>query len=213
MTAPVITGLIIEFIAIVVALLYFNKVRSSIYKYFVYYLLFVGLSETTSLIVSFVYRLANHFVTNIYILVTFIFYLFFYKKLFKSKKIKNVITVFIGLFASVYAFEFFSIKDLFFLKIFNYSYVFGSILLVITLILFLIEIINDEKIIFNIKKSLIFWISVGLLLFHIGTIPIIISTKYLNYNHIHQYVLAGLNVIMYGVFSLGFILSDKKYHY
>ena len=60
---------------------------------------------------------------------------------------------------------------------------------------------------------MIFWISIGLLLFHIGSIPIFIAKQFLNYNATHNYILLGLNIIMYGSFIIGFILSDKKYNY
>ncbi|MCF6350047.1 MAG: hypothetical protein L3J23_03330 [Flavobacteriaceae bacterium] len=150
---------------------------------------------------------------NIYFIITFFFYFLFYKKILKkSKNIKRI-----NLFLILYSL--FTIFDLIFLKssftngFITNNIVFGAILLIITLILFLIEIINDEKIIFNIEKLLIFWISIGVLLFHIGVIPIIISSEILKYDGIYDRILLGLNIIMYGSFIIGFICSDPKYNY
>ncbi len=89
----------------------------------------------------------------------------------------------------------------------------GSVLLLTTLILFLIEIINNNKIIFNISKSFIFWISIGLLLFYVGILPIMITREFLNYNGTYTIILVALNIIMYGSFIIGMVKSDIKYNY
>ena len=117
------------------------------------------------------------------------------------------------------AFIAFTLFDIFVLKtdyctnfIIN-STIFTAVLLIITLILFLVEIINNERIIFFIRKSFIFWISVGSLLFFVGIIPIIITASFLNFDGIFDTILAGLNLIMYGSVVFGFAFFDKKYDY
>jgi len=109
--------------------------------------------------------------------------------------------------------DFFFLKTAFFTDFIVYNTVFVAIMLIITVILFLIEIVNNERIIFYIKKSFAFWISVGSLLFFIGVIPIIIIASFLNFDGIFDSILAGLNFIMYGSIILGFLWSDKNYDY
>ena len=203
----------IEILTLVIAILNYHKFKNSIYKHFVFYLVFVVIIELIGFLFGVVLNKANHFIYNFYLFISFIFYFYFYKNIFKNKRQIKMMNVFIVLYIIVYLIEFIFIKGDFFLRLFNYSFVIGAILLVITLILFLIEIINDEKAIFKISKALIFWISIGLLLFHIGTIPILIASEYLNYNNLHKHILLGLNVILYGSIFIGFILADKKYNY
>jgi hypothetical protein len=50
-------------------------------------------------------------------------------------------------------------------------------------------------------------------LFHIGVIPIIISSEYLNFKGLYHTILTPLNIIMYGCFIIGLIKSDLKYNY
>ena len=87
---------------------------------------------------------------------------------------------------------------------------FSSVLLIIILLLYLVEIINDKRIIFNLKKSFIYWISIGAILFHIGIIPIMITSEYLQFHGLYQYIIIPLNYIMYGCFIIGIIVSDNK---
>lgn len=206
-------------LATIISILYYKKFKSTIYKYFIIYLYFTFIIEFLGTISAILYRKESLFVLNtnpvynIYIVVTFLFYLTFYKSLFRNNNNKKTINIFLLLYLLFIPFDLFILKTHFLNDFFANNLVFGSTLLVITLILFLIEIINNEKIVFNIKKSFIFWISVGALLFYIGVIPIIISSEYLNFKGLYHTILTPLNIIMYGCFVVGFITSNPKYNY
>ncbi|WP_147296399.1 hypothetical protein [Lutibacter oceani] len=62
------------------------------------------------------------------------------------------------------------------------------------------------------NKLLLFWICTGTLLFYIGIIPIQIMAKFFNYRGLFDYIILGLNIIMYGFFTIGFIISKKEYN-
>ncbi len=93
-------------------------------------------------------------------------------------------------------------------------YIYGSISLIITVIFYFIELLRSEKIIVF-HRLLLFWISVGLLLFHTGVIPFSIKINgYALIPGIHElflimYILA---IIMYLTFTFGFIWSKKESH-
>lgn len=150
---------------------------------------------------------------NLYSIINFIFFLQFYKLLSKNKRNKKIFSILTYLFIGFVLFDVFILKNSLSNALNIYTLIIGSIFLLITLILFLIEILNNEKIIFNIYKSFVFWISVGLLLFFIGIIPIMIFRDFLNYNSTYAIILVSLNVIMYGSFIIGMIKSDTKYNY
>ncbi len=206
-------SLYFEIIAVIFAILNYKKFKNTHYRFFIYFLIYVVITELTGATMKRVFHVKNHLPYNIYIIVSTLFYFYFYKHLLKNNKIKKIISAFTFVFLGFYLYEVLVIKTHFFNGFYFKSFVVGGILMVVVLILFLIEIINNEKLVFNIKKALIFWISVGLLLFYIGMTPIIISTNILNYNITHISIITLLNLIMYGLFSVGFVLSDKKYNY
>jgi hypothetical protein len=91
--------------------------------------------------------------------------------------------------------------------------VFGSILLVITLVLITIEFLQNPKMIENIERSILFWITLGCFLFYVGIIPILFSSKYYLFNGVFKYILVVLNSFAHFTFILGFMLSKPKYNY
>jgi hypothetical protein len=188
-----------------------KKFKNSIYKYFAYFLVFLCITETLSQI----FNKNNALVYNFYTLIAFNFYFIFYYQIFREQKNKRIMVLFILSFMIFYIVDtLFLTKDLFY-HLLNNTVVFGSFLTIITLIVFLFEIIKNKDIVFNIKKTFIFWVSVGLLLFYIGILPIMITFYYLktDNNQIYSVIITLLNYIMLGSFSYGYIYSDKKYNY
>ena len=90
--------------------------------------------------------------------------------------------------------------------------IFGSLFLIVIILFYFIELLKSEQmLIFH--KSLLFWISVGLLIFYACTIPFSIKMNgYALIPGIHKlfliiYVSA---IIMYLTFTFGFIWSKKE---
>jgi len=206
-------GVLIEVITVIIGFFYIKKIKNTVYVEFIYLLMYVAINEIIAFILVVNFNFPNDFLYNIYDIITVLFYLYFYRAIIKNKKTKKLINYFSLLFIVSYVLEYFFLKFNLLTDNASYSPHFGSVLIIIVLILFLFEIINNEKIVFNLYKSIIFWISIGLLLFYVGSIPIFISKEIMSYNITYQYILFGLNLIMYGCFILGFILSKKEYNY
>jgi len=200
-------------LATFISLFFYKKLKNTKNIYFIYYLVFSFITYLIGFIFKSVLEINDFPVYNTYVILSFLFYIYFYKKLFKNKRNKKIMNLFLILFLV------FTIVDILVLKTDYYndfiinSTIFVALLLIITLILFLAEIINNERIIFFIKKSFIFWISAGSLLFFVGIIPIIVTASFLNFDGIFDTMLAGLNLVMYGSVILGFTFFDKKYDY
>jgi hypothetical protein len=82
-------------------------------------------------------------------------------------------------------------------------------LLIVTIGLFLVEILNTEKVLYF-KRYLMFWISVGLFVFYTGIIPFVLSLNLLPALLSSDSLAINfftLNVVMYTCFTIGFILS------
>ncbi|MCG2461826.1 hypothetical protein K8352_13790 [Flavobacteriaceae bacterium F89] len=95
-----------------------------------------------------------------------------------------------------------------------YSYVVGAVLLICCIILYFIEILGSSKILY-VKEDLLFWISIGLLLFYVGYIPIKLTRYffaienvdvYMNLRRVHLILI----VIMYGCFITGFLWMKRR---
>lgn len=216
---PVTFVFIVVSIATFCGFLYYKKFKGSKYTYFLFYLLFTFAIELVYNVVRVVYLKTDEVIFNtsisynFYLISSFIFLFVFYRSISKNKKNRKLFNVFIGVFTLFIIINYLIFHNGFRLGINIHNLIVGSILLLITLILFLIEIINNKEVIFNIHRSIIFWISIGLLLFYVGVIPIMITRKYLNFNEIYMSILNLLNGIMYGSFVIGFIVSNPKYNY
>ncbi len=91
-------------------------------------------------------------------------------------------------------------------------YISGSIFLIITIIFYFLELLKSEKILLY-HRQLLFWISIGLLLFHTGTIPFSLEINgYALIPGIHKLflIITFLSNIMYSMFTFGFIWSRKE---
>ncbi len=103
----IIIGYSIEIIVITLSIIYYFKVKNSIYKYLFFYLFFIALVEISGNVVRQVFLTSSYFVYNIYILVTFLFNFLFYKQLFRNDLIKKIINLFIIIFIGTFLYEFF----------------------------------------------------------------------------------------------------------
>lgn len=207
-------------LTVLISFFYYKKFKKSIFIYFFIHLYWLFIVELQYNINRVYYlqveeiRLFNFdIIYNINIIVSFIFYFIVYRELSNKPANKVIIKYLIGFFIVFVIFNNTVLGQKIIDGYNTNNFIFGSIILFIILILFLIEIINNEKIIFNIQKYFIFWVSIGLLIFHIGMIPIMISREYLYFNNIYMYILNSLNIVMYVCYVIGMIKSDVKYNY
>jgi hypothetical protein len=210
----------IKYIALTSALIntiFFYKYAGGRAKYFFYSIWFIALTE-------FSYRFlyykvfdqdisTSKIVVNTYTLVQFSFYFLWYRSLIKNKFNKRLILWFLGFF--YIAFVLISIFLQGYTEITqSYVYTIGMILLVVGIILYFMEILSSEFTL-NFARSVYFWFSLGLLLFHIPFMPFMFIAEYLNFNESDPYaiVIFGLNLIMHGCFIFGVLWSKKKYNF
>lgn len=206
-------------ISTIVSLFYYKKFANTKNSYFIFFIFYTFLIDKICYINSLTHFISkdnlhnNNPILNIYAISTYLFFLLFYRHLSKNKRNRILLKYFLIIYILFIFFDFFILKTHFINEIITKTIIVGSVLFLITLILFLIEIINNESIIFNIEKSFIFWVSVGCLLFYVGVIPIMISSKQLFFKGIFEVILNILNGVAHSLFIVGYIWSDKKYNY
>lgn len=202
-----------ELITAIIASVFYKKYSGSFLKYFLIMLWLIFFVE--ALIWTLKRNgiiLQNNFIYNVITSLQYVFYfLLYYKTLTNMVYKKWIMRFLIGFVISVII-NFLWAQKLTVTAVFHsYTFTIGAIFLIVTIGLFLIEILNTEKVLYF-TRYLMFWISIGLLVFYTGIIPFIISLNLLPAmlsTDSLTIIFITLNLLMYSCFSLGFILSNK----
>tara|TARA_R110002049_G_scaffold355_1_gene2091 strand:+ start:2875 stop:3531 length:657 start_codon:yes stop_codon:yes gene_type:complete len=200
----------LEGIAALVSILYYKKVNNTPLKFFPLILIYIFVNEFSA---EYTYR---YFGTNVpqYNVYNIIFFLFFYYVFWsyvKNAKHKQWIKIgaiifILSCFVNVLFQSFVREPQLL-------TYVLGACLLIFCIILYYIEILTTSKILL-INQDFLFWISVGLLLFYVGYIPIKLTRHFFVTQQdlfptlrLVHYILI---IIMNGFFIFGFLWTTRR---
>lgn len=142
-----------------------------------------------------------------FLMIVFFLYLFYYYQLLYVPLLKKIQTIILALFVLNIAVMFYTEDDL--LHHFSFNMLYADILLLLfSIILFLYQTFNSDKIL-EIKNYLPFWISVALLIFFIGSIPILFFRTTVS-ESIYFFILFMLNLISNGILILGLIWNKQE---
>ena len=208
---------IFELLACVTGLFYWRKIRNSFWQWFPVYLGVIFLTEMTGEYLLFVKRdlSANIFLYTYFGIPAqfFFFYWLFYQyfKIKKSNRKWSLISTAIYLVALIADLTYISKHEFYFE---SFSYVIGCLFMLILLLIFLFGFTNEEEIV-NYKKSMMFWVCIGLLIFYIGATPFFaFRSKLYKENtaffYVYWYVQFGLNYLMYLLFTVAFIWGKPR---
>lgn len=204
-----ILSLYVEAIAAIVALIYYRKYKSSYLKYFLFFLWYVVINECLGRYMSTKLDMNNNLIFNLYIFINFIFLFSIYRHYIKKQRTKQYITIFICVYIITLIFSYFFLNENYATKLQVVPFIVGACFLVISVIFYFIEILKSEKILL-ITRNLLFWISVGILLFNVGAIPILIVREYDTGNKVLiQIIFLSLVILLNICYITGFIISNK----
>lgn len=157
----------------------------------------------------------NSWLYNSFKIVGFIIlYIFFITHLQNknSQRIFTWVTVFFLLSAVLNLI----LTDVFFERSSAYSFVTGTFILLTLIFVYYFELLKSDKILYF-YKSLVFYISVGLLLWHVTITPLFIYNKYFTsaspeFVKLHSTILNICNYFLYSLYIIAFIIcaSNKK---
>jgi len=188
----------LKYFPIIIAYTFFTELLGSLIAYNENFQLVFGYEETNH----------RHIIYYIYHLLFFIFFFHVYWKALTEKKQKKVIKY------GAYLFVFINLTNLLFQNPLTdslvYPYLFGVIFLIYCTVVYFIKSFKENSI-GILRYSLLFWISLGLFVFHTIYLPIKIirefySHLYLNFRQLHLIMI----VVMYIIFSIGFIVSKRR---
>ncbi|GAA4278415.1 hypothetical protein GCM10022259_31400 [Aquimarina mytili] len=155
----------------------------------------------------------NHWAYNVYFIISFLFYIFFFKENIHSKKIKLFLSVLMFLYVIA------STSNLIFTNVFfegtsPVTYIFGAILIFLSVMLYFYEILKSDTIL-SFHKSLPFYIAIGAMVFHLIVTPLFIYIQYNSVQNpdfvqVRKIILNSANIFLYTCYTIGFIVCSKK---
>lgn len=200
-----------ECIAAITGLFFLFSYRTKgLLKWFSIFLIYIFINDIIGYNTRHLFPNSNNLILyNISTTLTFLFLFFIYYQYTKEKTNKRfilyfmvlyIITLFISGFYENYLDQLQSIP-----------FLLGSFLLMTSIIFYYAELLKSEQI-QEINKDLLFWISVGLLIYYVGKIPFRMVRDYYA-NHTDFSTLFILNsiftIIMNSCFITGFLIHKK----
>lgn len=209
-------GFIAEFSAALVGIIWCLKIRKfqGIIKWFPIFLLYIFLNDLIGINTKTFFPNNNNLIIfNISTSITFLYYFFLYGKFIKNKNQKKMILVLTIIYLTSLLINGFFENYL--VEYQSIPYIIGASFILINVTLYFIQLLNSEEVLTT-KHNLLFWVSVGLLIYYIGNIPFRIVRNYYA-NLADLTILFSLNfaltIIMNVFFIIGFIWSSNKQPY
>ena len=210
-----------ELLSAIAGSIYYLKYKHTVLKYFLFLLWYITLTEligwygSVNDVFGF-YKDGLSYRTWLYnlqriVIFCSLFYIYF--KYLKNELFKKWIKLFAIVYIIITILNW-SLWQQFLFERSETPRIIGTIFLIITILFYFIELLRSDKIVVF-HKMLLFWISVGLLLFYSGTLPFVLKWNgYMLIPGVHKlflivYILA---IIMYLTFTFGFIWSKKELH-
>jgi hypothetical protein len=203
-------GVATQVVTAIFAALYFYKYKNSSLNILLPFFIYLCLNEYFGMWYSNHINTNNSVVYNLYNIIEITVFITVYKNSLQTIRAKQNLSVLL----LVYYFA--VIINCFFAtftnEVFTNAYLLGTVFIIYAIVLYFGEILGSDKIIF-INKSLLFWISTGLLISYVPNIPFSVVIKYyLNSPTIpYIYDLMFLITILTNLlFIIGFICSNKE---
>lgn len=204
--------IVFNFITAIIGTIYYYKYsKTSVLKYFLLLLYYFAFNELFAKIYSNHINLNNSVFFNISQVFEFTFFLLLYKNSVTKLNNKKWISIFLLTYYISFIINCF--LENFVLDFYAIPYCIGSLFTSLSIILYFLEILNSDKIV-ELNKSLIFWISIGMFIFYIPSIPFwLIRRYYENFTYIPTlfYSIYFLGFFYNLMFIIGFIWSQKQH--
>ncbi|WP_271767290.1 hypothetical protein [Aquimarina algiphila] len=206
--------IIFQLITAIIGSIYFYKYKNTVLKYFLIVLWYIGINDLMG------YILKNQFnvnsvtiLYNLYYLVVFNYLMFLFRSYISNINHKKWVLILIIFYTLSFVINGFIENYL--VEVAITPYIIGASFIIISIILYYVDILNSEKVLY-VNKNLLFWISIGALIYYAGNIPFRIVRNYggeLADASIQFLALCILTIVMNLCFIIGFIWSNKKQQY
>lgn len=155
----------------------------------------------------------NSWLFNLFLIFNFAFLAAYFSSFIENEIIQKVIAWLIILYVLISS-GYLIYTDVFFKYFSRVSVFLGSVLLIISILLFYYQILKSEKLL-KLKGYLPFYLSIGCGIFYLCTTPLFLYTNYLSIEDVvflqfYQYVLFIANIFMYLFYALSFVVCSRK---
>lgn len=202
-----------ELLSATFGVIYWHKIKASHWKYFVGYLFLVFLGELLFYLLYFrgQYSASRILVNNIIIPLEFLFFFWLFYKNGSPRKmvILGVVLYILCFFIEIWMNQ--QGNKFYFL---SFSYSIGNIILLILIFQYFIQLSNSDRILHFFHERM-FWVSLGLLLFWLGTFPYyglfnLLMKKHFELFVSYSWVMIFLDYAMYIMFAISFVWSREN---
>jgi len=207
-----------QFIALATSIIYYPRYNKTYQRYFLHLMAFVVLVELSGFLLSSYENgdqgllkqwtgLDSRFIYNVYIIGSFLFFFYWFSQILeKHQTLVSLFTIGFGI-SIVYCILFIGFFDLIWLLPILVGGVFTIIL---SCLWYAQKLTSDDA--FNFLRSQKFWIVTGLLIFHLGIIPLLYFQNYVIRVFPMSYgaIIMSLNIILYGCITFSFLCLPKK---
>lgn len=199
---------IAELLAAILASIYYFKYKKTPLKFFCIYLWYVLINEALASVLI-PRGIVSYHLTNIYGLITSLYVTWVCLRYVKSFYLNRIIKFLIFIIAITHIVEF-GVKG--FDQPWGISKAVGPLLGVVALFIYLINLFKSASVINPFKETVTYFLA-GFALFFVASPVILIARIYyldnLTMSYNLSYIMAAIAILMYTIFSFGFIYSKK----
>ena len=192
----------------VVSVFYWSKIRNSYYKWLAFYFLYIFIMDLTGACMDILLIPNQRFYDLLVIPVEFLFFFWLFYQYFRSNDSTRLPIICTGIYlVGLLVDMLYFTKHLF--PFSSFSYCIGNLLLLILILRFFIQLINNDAIL-SYKRNMMFWICTGLLIYFLGSLPYYglrntLVYKFPRINIIYNYIALAFDCLMYLMFTFSFI--------
>ena len=197
---PWFTMLIAAFVA---AVWHWPKYKFSPQKYFPFFLGYVVFQEILGSVQGDIQGLDNHFIYNIFIIVSFLFYIYWYSLILRQRKLVYGLGILI-----LGAIGYSLIVDGLFKRLWDIPLYVGAVAILLCSVLYFSSLLQKKEVV-RFYRLQPFWIATGLLVFYVCIIPWFFFEDLEDIINVRTY-LTSLNVLLYLCFLISFLCLRKK---
>ncbi|MDB5129708.1 MAG: hypothetical protein JWQ85_3940 [Mucilaginibacter sp.] len=206
--------LFFEFLAFIISVIKYRALKNTPYVYFIPYLFLVLIYEYGTLKNWFVINHSNLWISNITLIIFFLFYSVFIRSIIKTEKFKEWIKrlIFLSILCSAANMVF--VQGLWNLNTITILFQF-AVLIIVTCLYFyeLMNFMGKEPQVLKIPG---FWLNTGVLFFCLGQFLFYSSFAYMAYKKNYEYALLHMvlsniaNAILYSFLTISFLCIRTK---
>lgn len=179
-------------------------------RYWFIFVLYSFSNEIINRYIIDVLHIRVYTLNNLWFIANNIFYMLFFLNLINSKRQKGIVKILLGVFLLYFSVSAVFYKDLT-KDYFVDTFIVGQLCVVFSIMVFYLDLLNSDRIL-HFKKSMFFYISIGVLVFNICLLPVYVIAELINWQGIFRHIILGVNVVLNACFVLGFIRSKKEYN-